>query len=209
MMNAASLNMTATSLAVFPNRDIAASDDENVSTPPSGHDTLIAAVTAMLNLRHSKSATTWRSIALDLDGGSVDGRGDGANVLLGEGTARQPKPQREPQVFHRTEDRRRRRAAMCRAPRGDPREQRIDRLTVRRQQRHAGLGNGMQLLAALARTDGYVAQLFEHGQRRIDDARARAIGAGQHLLDRLDDLVAVARLFRDQMQHDETQVAMV
>ena len=41
------------------------------------------------------------------------------------------------------------------------------------------------------------------------DAGAGAVGAGQPLLDRLDDLVAVARLLAQQLQRQQAQVAVV
>src|SRR6185312_10287192 len=55
---------------------------------------------------------------------------------------------------------------------------------------------------------GDVAGLFEIGQRRIDDARARRVPALGLLLEHLDDLVAVARLFGDQRERDQPQVAL-
>src|SRR5271170_5551270 len=49
--------------------------------------------------------------------------------------------------------------------------------------------------------------LLQHGQHRINHTRTRSICPAQPLLDRLDDLVAMARLLRDQLQNDVTQIA--
>jgi hypothetical protein len=54
-----------------------------------------------------------------------------------------------------------------------------------------------------------MADIFEQGQRRIDDAGARAVGAADLLLDGADDVVAMARLFRNQLQHDKAEVALI
>ena len=53
-----------------------------------------------------------------------------------------------------------------------------------------------------------MAELLEHGERRIDNSWAWAVGAADVLLDRLDDLVTVARLFGDEMENDQTKVAV-
>jgi hypothetical protein len=45
-------------------------------------------------------------------------------------------------------------------------------------------------------------------QRRIDHARTGAVGTGDLRLDRLDDLVAVPRLFGDEVQDDEPKIAL-
>src|SRR5215218_435921 len=51
------------------------------------------------------------------------------------------------------------------------------------------------------------AHVFEHGQRRVDDAGARRIFAAGHFLDRLDQLIAVARLVGDQLEQHQAQLA--
>jgi hypothetical protein len=53
-----------------------------------------------------------------------------------------------------------------------------------------------------------MAKLLEHGERRIDNPGAWAVGAADLFLDRLDDLVTVPRFFGDEMENDETKVAM-
>src|SRR5271163_2563991 len=62
-------------------------------------------------------------------------------------------------------------------------------------------------LRVLARAG--VAHLFQHGQRRIDDARARRIFASDPLAELLDDLVAVAGLLGHQRQDHQPQFAAV
>ena len=52
-------------------------------------------------------------------------------------------------------------------------------------------------------------EFFEHGQGRIDHAGARAVGAGEAVLDLLDELVAVAGALGDQREHDQAQFAMI
>src|SRR3984957_16423811 len=54
-----------------------------------------------------------------------------------------------------------------------------------------------------------VAHLFEHGQRRVDDARAWRIVAPNPLAELLDDLVAVTGLLSDQRQNHKPQLAAV
>src|SRR3984957_19081625 len=54
-----------------------------------------------------------------------------------------------------------------------------------------------------------VAHLFEHGQRRINDAGAWRIVAPDPLAELLDDLVAVARLLGDERENHEPQLAAV
>src|ERR1700677_3874221 len=54
-----------------------------------------------------------------------------------------------------------------------------------------------------------VAHLFEHGQRRIDDARAWRIVAPNALAELLDDLVAVAGLLGDERENHEPELAAV
>src|SRR5690348_7060929 len=51
------------------------------------------------------------------------------------------------------------------------------------------------------------AHLLEHRQRRIDDARARRIAAAGQFLDRADEVVAVPRLLRNQLQEHQSQLA--
>jgi hypothetical protein len=47
------------------------------------------------------------------------------------------------------------------------------------------------------------------GQSRVDDPRAGTIGPAEFLLDGLDQLIAVARLFSDQLQQDVAQIAVI
>src|SRR5262249_42925002 len=52
-----------------------------------------------------------------------------------------------------------------------------------------------------------VARLFEIGEGRIHDAGRRRVPTRGLLLQHLDDLVAVARLLRDQGERDQPQIA--
>src|SRR5207244_5859919 len=51
------------------------------------------------------------------------------------------------------------------------------------------------------------AHVLQHGEGRIDYAGARRIGAVGQLLDRADQIVAVARLIGDELQEDEPKLA--
>ena len=53
------------------------------------------------------------------------------------------------------------------------------------------------------------AKVFQHRQQRIDRAGARTVVAADLLADGLDDLVAVAGLARQHLQHQQLQVATV
>ncbi len=57
-------------------------------------------------------------------------------------------------------------------------------------------------------TAATIAQLFEQGQGRVDDAGTGAIGAAQAILDGLDQFIAVAGLLGDQGQEHIAQVAL-
>src|SRR5437764_1982164 len=74
------------------------------------------------------------------------------------------------------------------------------------QERAAGVGEHEQL-AALALLGADQALVLELRERRIHRARARAPDASASLLDLLHDLVAVARLLREQQQRGRANVA--
>src|ERR1700691_50503 len=69
-------------------------------------------------------------------------------------------------------------------------------------------GNRMRLLRTVANADRHMAEFLKQGQRRIDNARARAVSATDLLLDCLDDFVAVPGLLGDQIENDQTKVAV-
>jgi hypothetical protein len=50
---------------------------------------------------------------------------------------------------------------------------------------------------------------FQQRQGRVDHAGAGAVAAADELLDGLDHVVAVARLFLQQMQHHDAQCALL
>src|SRR5262249_40101805 len=59
------------------------------------------------------------------------------------------------------------------------------------------------------RLGAHIPKLLKQGQGRVNYAGARAVRATELLFDRLDQLVAVARLFGNQMQQHVTQIAVV
>ena len=69
------------------------------------------------------------------------------------------------------------------------------------------VGRLIDLLGVLGLGLGDQPHVLEHGQGRIDDARARRIFAAGHLLDRADQLIAVARLVGDQLKQHEAKLA--
>src|SRR5262245_5897827 len=93
------------------------------------------------------------------------------------------------------------------ADRGQALEHGIDEIAVLVEVGTALAGDGVELLRALD-FGGDIARLLEIGQRGIDDAGARRVPARRLLLQHLDDLVAVARLLRDQRERDQPQVAL-
>jgi len=90
---------------------------------------------------------------------------------------------------------------------GEALEHRIDEVAVLFEMRAARVGDGAELFCTLGlRRD--VARLFQIGECRIDDARARRIPARGALFEQLDDLVAVAWLLGDQRERDQAEVAL-
>src|SRR5262249_58640028 len=65
------------------------------------------------------------------------------------------------------------------------------------------------LFGAAASFRTQIAELFQQGQGRVDDARAGAVHASEFFLDRLHQLVTVARFFGDQLQQHIAQVAVI
>jgi hypothetical protein len=90
-----------------------------------------------------------------------------------------------------------------------PFEQGRHLLGMLRQMRAADPGDREQLLGAFCLLLGDMIHVIEHGQRWVDDAGARGISAAGPILDLADQVVAVARLFLDQLEQDEAQFAPV
>src|SRR5205814_9280121 len=85
----------------------------------------------------------------------------------------------------------------------------VDDGTIGRQEGSTVLGDGIKLLGAARGLEAHIAELFQEGQRRIDDARARAVHAAELVLDGLDQLVAVAGLLGNQLEQHVAQIAVV
>jgi hypothetical protein len=73
---------------------------------------------------------------------------------------------------------------------------------------HAFFGNRMRFLRTVADADRHMAEFFKQGQRRVDNARARAVSAANLFLDCLDDFVTVPGLLGDQIENDQAKIAM-
>ena len=71
----------------------------------------------------------------------------------------------------------------------------------------AFVGHGERLARSLGGDFLDQPHVGKHRQRRIDHARARRIIAPGQLLDRADEVIAVARLVGDQLEQDEPQLA--
>jgi hypothetical protein len=75
-----------------------------------------------------------------------------------------------------------------------------ERIAVIREQLRAAGGDGIAFAAALGGGGG-LAEFFEQGQSWVDHAGAGRVGAAGEVFHFLDDFVAVAGLFFDQMQN--------
>src|SRR6185503_5673972 len=83
---------------------------------------------------------------------------------------------------------------------------RFHRLAVVVEVGPALVGDGVEPLVGLGGR-GHEVGFLEVGQGGVDDAGARRIEAAGPLLQRLDEVVAVARLLLDQIERDEAQIA--
>ncbi|CCV08667.1 hypothetical protein MESS2_780014 [Mesorhizobium metallidurans STM 2683] len=83
----------------------------------------------------------------------------------------------------------------------------VDHLAVFVEMRLPGIGDREHLLVAFRRRDG-IAGLFQEGQRRIDHAWTWAVDAAGALLQRLDDVIAVARRLGQQRQRNQLEIAV-
>jgi hypothetical protein len=138
----------------------------------------------------------------------VSRRSDGANLLLGQRATRQAQAKRQPQVLNSANDLRRWPVTASRSSLGHAGNHDIDGSLVLPQERRPAFGQRVELLASLFGQRG-IAQFLQHGEGGIDDAGAGAVGAPGEILDRLDNLIAVAWLVRDQLQQDEAQLAVI
>jgi hypothetical protein len=85
--------------------------------------------------------------------------------------------------------------------------ERIQGVAVLGEEGAAFVGDGVELLAAGLGFNAGVAELFEHGEGGVDGAGAWAVLAIEHFFDGADELVAVARLFFDEGQEQQAEVA--
>src|SRR5207247_4994142 len=100
-------------------------------------------------------------------------------------------------------------AAMGAANLGDTAEDGIDEGAIGGQKRGALLGYRIELAGAFGGLGTQIPELLEQGQGRVDHTGTGAVRTAELLLDRLDQLVAVARFFGDQMQQHIAQIAVV
>src|SRR5690606_10506892 len=99
-------------------------------------------------------------------------------------------------------------AVFALAVRGKPLEQRFDFVRLLGQFGPSRLGCGKGLARAVVAAFLDHAFVGEKLERRIDRTGAGRIGAAGQFLDRLDQLVAMARFVREQLQQGEAQLAM-
>src|SRR5579875_3129858 len=102
--------------------------------------------------RRARISAVIMSGLLDLARRRVQGGGDGAHLLRARWT-RETQPQGELHILHRAQDLGRRLAALLGLRLGHAREDRLDRRLVAAQHAPALIGDGVELLAALARLD--------------------------------------------------------
>src|SRR5207247_1930385 len=113
------------------------------------------------------------------------------------------------EVAHGAHDRPATGARAARADFSEACEQRLDLFLALSEMRLAGIGDRVELLCAFRLLLLDQPHILEHGERRIDDAGARGIGAAGALLDVADQVIAVARLLLDQLEQDEPELAAV
>src|SRR5690606_13673726 len=90
----------------------------------------------------------------------------------------------------------------------DTGEDALDLRLVLFQERLAFERDGEETFRAFGRLGADQVLFLEHGQRRIDGARTRRVGAGKALFHRADQVVAVPRLLADEGEQKQPEVAM-
>src|SRR4051812_34844953 len=141
--------------------------------------------------------------------GVVEDRRDLVQPVLVRVVASHAVPQGGEKVADGTADRRAARLLILFAKAGEAGDQRVDLVLALGEMRLALGRDGEGLARALGRLLLDQPHVLEHGEGRVDDSRARRIGAPGHLLDRADEVVAVARLVRDQLEEDEPELARI
>ena len=91
---------------------------------------------------------------------------------------------------------------------GDAAENGVNFFLVAGQIGGALCGDGIEFFRAVAGGGICVTELFEQHQRGVDHSGTWTVRTAEPFLDLLDDLVAVARTFGDQLQNDKTQIAV-
>src|SRR5450755_1489393 len=86
------------------------------------------------------------------------------------------------------------------------RQHRVDQGTIFIELRQSGVGDAIELLAALGFDRG-VADFFEVGEGRINHAGARSVKALRRFLESLDDLVPMPRMLLQQSEDHQLQIA--
>src|SRR6185437_4439482 len=84
----------------------------------------------------------------------------------------------------------------------------VHRRTILGQVGFPAIGYLVDLLAPFLLSSRGVAHVLEHGERRVHRARAGRVGAAKLLLELLDNFVAVARLFVEQLEDDILEIAL-
>src|SRR2546430_13032286 len=92
---------------------------------------------------------------------------------------------------------------------GDPGEYVVDERLVLGEMLPPFLSDFIDFLPALLRSRRRVSQILEHRERRIYCPRTRRIHPAEALLDLLDDLVTVPRLFVEQAENHELELGLI
>ena len=120
---------------------------------------------------------------------------------------RNPVAQRSHQIADRPPDRRMARAVLAGAASSSRSNKASTSSAFSSRWALAFLGHGKRLARSLGRLFLDQPHVGQHRQRRIDHPRARRIIAAGELLDRADQIIAVARLVGDQLQQDQSKLA--
>src|SRR5687768_8662464 len=141
--------------------------------------------------------------AFDLLRGLVEDRRDLVHHFFVRILAGDAVPERREQAGDRALDRRAAGLAIVAAELLQADEQGVDLLRMLLEMRLAVAGGGEGLARAFALRLLDQPHVLEHRESRVDDPRAGRIGAVADLLDRANQVVAVARLIGDQLKQQQ------